>query len=102
MTDAPTPLVTLDEAKAHLKIEEADEDTDLQLKLDGAIELVVDYCDTQDPIWSSDTVPARVKSAILLVLGNLYGSRGDKTPSGPPISQNVEDLLYKWHTPALA
>lgn len=100
-------LVTLAAAKAHLRRDADDtaSNEDISQKLAAATEIVVAYCDPRSPPWTDETVPARVKSAILLVLGNLFGDRGDGVGSSAaagPITDRVEDLLYGLRTPVLA
>jgi len=86
-----TELVTLAEAKTHLRITTADGsagDADIQMKLDAATAIIVEYCattaywKTTTAEWDADTVPLPVKHAILLELGELYRFRGDD-PEGP-------------------
>ena len=45
MADPRTELVTLDEAKAHLRVVDDSEDTDITLKLRAAEQMAVAYLD---------------------------------------------------------
>lgn len=84
------PLVTLDQAKAHLRIDGADDAADLALKLAAATEMAVRYLDRAvyaddaqmqaaiadgtagiDPLVCTDMV----RAGILLILGDLYANR---------------------------
>jgi hypothetical protein len=72
-------VVTLDEAKAHLRVDGADDDADITLKLAAAEDDVSRYLGRPVPWTDADgvevPVPAAVKAAILLVLGDLYANR---------------------------
>jgi hypothetical protein len=86
-------IVSLEQAKAHLKLplDVTEEDDDLQLKLYIAHELVIDYLtqklddDEHDEWietmedWTASTAPKRVIGAILYQFAELYRYRGDET-----------------------
>lgn len=89
----PTPqLVTLDQAKEHLRIDSADGDADIALKLSAATEQAIAYLDRAvyaddaamqaaiaattagpDPMVCTDMV----RAGILLILGDLFSNRED-------------------------
>lgn len=94
-------LLTLQIAKDHLRITTADGDpgdADLQLKLDQAIAIIVEYCGTtawwRDVIvtWTEVTLPLAVQAAILLELGELWRFRGDDRADEGPASTDGFDL----------
>lgn len=98
-----TILITLDEAKAHIR-EDAPTvqiEADLTLKMAEAEETVLTFLEHQDTGWTSDTVPADVKAAILLVLTHLWEHRGDED-QGEAKSINVRSLLRMWRVPVFA
>lgn len=74
-------LVTLAEAKFHLRIDDTFSDVDLAEKITQASDIVTDYvgttaADGSTPAdWDTDTVPPRAKLATLLVLATIYASR---------------------------
>lgn len=80
-------IVTLDTAKRHLKITDADHDVEVQLALDNAEGNVRTECkDAWDPAWTTaDELPGTVYAAILVTLGALYENDGS----------NVSDTLEK-------
>jgi hypothetical protein len=119
-------LVTLDQAKQHLKLSlDADsEDDDLQLKLFVAHELVIDYLTQRVSdadawsatvsAWTAETAPKRVLAAILVQFAHLYTFRGDDGPNEVggrwkaevqgdigAISPDVIMLLYRFRDPAI-
>ncbi len=112
-------LVTLDQAKSHLKlpaISPDPQDDDLELKLQVAHENVMDYLsqrvsdqDTwQETVdaWTVDTVPKRVMAAILEEFSFLYRFRGDdeqKAPENPgdSVCPGAKRLLIRFRDPAL-
>lgn len=100
-------LVTLAQAKAHLKIAWNDEDDDISLKLTQAQDIVLDYLKKPDDEWTPSDVPGRVTSAILMVLTALYqaddnGAELLEGLSGGDISNPVVGVLYRLRDPALA
>lgn len=91
-------LITLSEAKRHLRILSDDQDQDIAAKALAASQIVVDYIDRADIEWTEATVPASVKAAVLLVLGALFEDR----EGGDPIGRAVTSLLMHYRRPALA
>ena len=79
-------LVSLDEAKRHLRVDGDHEDADIQLKLDAAIEMAIRYVD-RDVFATQAEMDAAVdsvdpllvtpmfKAGVLLYLGDLYANR---------------------------
>lgn len=123
----PDLLVTLAQAKAHLRLptDVTADDADLQLKLEVAQELVLDYVaqrvdDADDwsatvAAWDEDTVPKRVQQAILLQFAELWRFRGDDDPDDQPgqwkaqvqdeigmLSPAITRLLYRLRDPAIS
>jgi gp6-like head-tail connector protein len=108
-------FVTLDQAKARLRITSTDEDVDLQLLLDQAEAHVLNWCSVTTSSktvvdgWRADsaTVPDVVVAAILVQTGELDRFRGDD-PEGPPRLQNevlataVRELLRPYHDAVIA
>lgn len=79
-TNAPTvPLLTLDDAKMFLRIQDTDHDDDVTAARDAAQEAIVAYIggDSLDPTWTDATAPRAVVQAIRILLGHYYEHRGD-------------------------
>ena len=113
-------LVTLKQAKAHLKLplDVTADDKDLQLKLDAAHDLVGDYLeqrrDTDDGLtwalqveaWDKDTAPPRVIQAVCILFGVLARYRGDDEDQAKAdlgeLPRPVTALLYRLRDPAIA
>lgn len=87
-------LVTLEQAKLHLRVIGDDEDTDIQLKLNAATEMAVAFldravyasqADMDAAIAAGDPGPCpmvandMVRAAVLLLLGDLYANREEVT-----------------------
>lgn len=80
-------LVTLDQARKHLRLTGSYEDDDLQMKLTQAQAIVLDHVNqrrsdgdlwaAEIASWTEETVPRQVQAAILIQLGELYRYRGD-------------------------
>lgn len=97
-------LITLAQAKQQLVIETetTERDSELLLKMEEASDIVMDYLKSRaDQAWTSNSVPPRIRSAVLLVLTNLWAHRGDDG-SSDPISSAVASLLMRDRDPAVA
>ncbi|AHE52631.1 head-tail connector protein [Sphingomonas sanxanigenens] len=90
-------LVTLAEAKAHLRVEDDDQDADIDLKRLAAGDIVIDYIKRPDHGWTEATAPFLIKSAVLLMLGELFANR--ETADLPP---GARSILHRFRDPALA
>jgi len=111
-------LVTLQQAKDHLRLAFAEGDpreADLQLKLAAAEAAILDYCNTTDAWrtvtgdWAAATAPRQVIAAILLLVGELWRFRGDdgapEIPARDPLtdfSPQICGLLRRTRDPVLA
>ena len=94
-------LVTLEQAKAHLRVDGKDDDADIQLKLNAATEMAVTFIDRAVYASQADLDAARlvgdpgpyplvandmVRAGILLLLGDLYANR-EETITGTIATQ---------------
>lgn len=98
-------LVSLDRAKAHLRIDGNDQDEELSLKIADASDTVIDYLKRSDHGWDATDAPGQVQAAVLLVLGALWSQRegvGQNAEDLDPISPAVVSLLRRMRDPALA
>ena len=112
---------TLLEVKAHLRLSDwgespGPEDTDLQLKLDQAEDIVQTYIERPDDAdwadeiasWDDTSVPPGIKAAVLCMVGHLYRFRGDDAAADAPKAEHgflppqVVNLLHRWRDPAVA
>lgn len=66
------PLLTLEEAKLHLRVDDGDSDTLIEAYADAAVLSVLNHCDRQ--LVPQGAEPA-FKAAALLMLGDLYANR---------------------------
>lgn len=91
-------LVTIDQAKGHLRVTDDASNADIELKLEQASDIVIHYLKSQaNAGWSdgSVTVPSNLQAATLFILEDLYEHR--------PIDWTViERLLVSYRDPALA
>lgn len=92
-------LVKTEEAKTRLRIDFADDDALVAELVSEATDIIIDYLKKPDHGWTEETVPYRVKAAILLVTGSLYENReaGEEV-----LTSNVRDLIHRDRDPALA
>lgn len=103
-------LLTLADAKMHLRVTHAFEDAYLTQLCDAASDAVLGYLKRPTPEvdWTASTVPPRVKAALLLLLDDLYANRGaDGTTTAPRpadgyLPPRVTALLHRDRDPALA
>jgi len=105
-----TPLVTLIEMKAHLRISDTAHDADVSVIALAAQDAILAYLTTAaDPAWTTATTPLTVKHAIKLMTTHLYEHRGDDmdpsqsgaTPDAD-VWAAVERLLGRHRDPTLA
>jgi Phage gp6-like head-tail connector protein len=100
-----TPLVSLDTAKAHLRITDSDHDVDVEQKRKAAQDRVVAYVSAAaDPSWDELTVPTPIAQAILLLLTDFYENRGEAVVgAGTEHTWSaIERLLSMYRDPTLA
>jgi len=90
-------LVTLAEAKDHLRVTDDDSDTDIASKALMATDIVIDYIERPLHGWLADTAPPLIKAAILLVLGSLYDD-----DDADPLSLGVIRVLHRYRDPTAA
>jgi hypothetical protein len=84
------PLLTLVEAKEHLKITDTASDADIAEKLAEAEEYVFAKLGAAaDPSWDATTAPRMVRNAIKLVLDAFYERRGGEE-SGEQLRKALE------------
>lgn len=92
-----TALVTLDEAKTHLRILDDDQDFDVVMKIEAASEIVIDYIKRPDHGWTAATAPKLIKAAVLLVAASMFA---DREFGG--LSDSVKNILHRYRDPAVA
>jgi len=94
-------LVTIGDVRDRLRIDAPDDDFDVQAMTEQATDIVVDYLKKPDHSWTSETVPPRIKAAILLVVGRLYMDREGQLEGGI-LSDTVKALVHRDRDPAIA
>lgn len=100
-----TPLVTLAEAKVHLRLTDTVHDADITQKRDAAQEAILAYETlAADPAWTETTVPRAVKHAILLLLTHYFEHRGDdaRAAADEDVWLAIGRLLALYRDPTLA
>lgn len=77
---SPVELVTLTEAKRHLRVTTTDEDASIELYIQIASDAVLNYLKYPDESldWDSTTVPLGVKGAVLMQIAEFWAKRGDE------------------------
>lgn len=109
-------LVTLEEAKSHIYIDDSDNDNDLILKIEASSAIILDYLSQNGKPYELDSsglpeldssglpIPRNeVKMATLLLVGNLYKDReGNVGWSQGNLPFHVTALIYRLRDPALA
>ena len=88
-------MITLDEAKSHLRVDHTGDDADITIKLKLAASIVADYI---GPSTFHD--PDIVDAATFLVLGELYQNR--EAGSADVLSPTVKAILERLRVPAFA
>ena len=104
-----TALVTLAQAKTHLRIEHDDDDADIALKADQATAVILDYIKYPEgwEAWDETTVPLHIQAAILIMLSKLYDDRNAGADDNPNVAMgylppSVTALLHRSRDPAIA
>lgn len=92
-------LVALPELKIRLGFDFDHDDATLTLILGEAQDHVLKYVAAVDDAWTAQTVPARIKSAIILVSARLYANRDD---DGEILTPAVKSLLRRDRKPVVA
>lgn len=102
-------LVTLDQAKRHLRVWHDDEDDDVLEKADHASAIVVNYLNRDDLTWTDadngsppvkSDAPFEVQAAVLMVLDILWDVRnGGDIEYGQAdgyLSKPITAILHRW------
>lgn len=116
-------MITLEEAKTHLRVDHAEDDADISLKLFMANAIVKSYAGEVEAITEAATAAeaaavtdaeiaaaantsaksfeanAVADAAVLMVLGELYANR---EAGGDPLSPTVRAILSHLRKPVLA
>lgn len=82
-----------------------DEDyPDLQLKIAQAEDIIIGYLKTNNTGWDQDTIPPRIKAAMLMVLSALWDDREGEEDAGDYLKEDgpIARLLRRDRDPALA
>lgn len=92
-------IVTLEEAKGHLRYDDDSNDTELQIYLDSAESTILRYVDEEHRV---EPYPKEFKSAVLLYAG--YFDKHRNAESDAPVNGNfmpqpVQALLFTYRTP---
>lgn len=105
------PLITLDQAKTQIRVplDSVEYDEDLELKIEHATALVVDFLNRNEDDWVAGSPQASpsdqefplVQAAVLEVLTNLWRHRGDDGTADGPMTKRVELMLRGIRIPAI-
>lgn len=90
-------LISMDEAKMHLRIDDLESDADIETKAVMATAIIVDYIKNPDHGWTVETVPQVIKVAVLLMLAQLFSDRENATITDP-----IKNLLHRQRDPSIA
>lgn len=85
------PLYTLEEVKAHLRVEVADDDVLIKTFMDSAQEAVLQYCNLSIVPYGKE---AAFKVAAMLMVSDLYENRSGNVGL-PPASKSIVNP-YRW------
>jgi hypothetical protein len=105
-----TPLITLVDAKDHLKVRDDYHDAEIGRFVLGAQNAILDYLKRgADPAWTEATLPLHVRAAVLYLLTHHWKHRGDDmspTESGgtpdADVWDSIDRILARSRDPALA
>ncbi len=91
-------VVTLTEAKNHLRVTDTNEDSTIQIYLDAVDLNIISYLNRSAlPVDNSGNIPAAIKAAALLMIGDLYEHRESQV-IGQGVIENpaARNLLYPY------
>jgi hypothetical protein len=89
-------LVTAEQIADRARIDVAHESADLDAIAEEATDIVIGYIKKPDHEWTTETVPARIRTAIIMVAKALYDDEEQV------LSDNAKMLLHRDRDPALA
>jgi hypothetical protein len=99
--------VSLNDAKTHLRVKGTAHDADVQMKVDAASAIVLDYLKANaDPTWDETTTPLPIKTAILMMTAYLYEHRGDDPATRDDLYTDkgiwaeIDPILIRFRHPA--
>jgi hypothetical protein len=103
-------IVSLQEAKDHLRIDNDAEDADLTLKIQASSQIILDYLRKSESDYGEDSdgileTPTSVKMACLILVGILYRDRdGEESKNWNQgyLPFSVTALIYQLRNPALS
>lgn len=91
-------IVTIDEAKLHLRIMGEDEDDVIQIYMAAAEEYIANYIDGDIP-GSTDSppdIPYSIKAAALLLIAGMYENRQSEGTEQIYRNEAVDNLLFPY------
>lgn len=100
-------LITLDQAKLHLRIDNDDHDDQLEEIIEDASGIILDYLKMESTAYQTtagepEDVPRSVVSAVKLGVSALF-ENPEQDERGPLVlSQTVKNLLMRLRDPAIA
>jgi len=92
-------LISLQTAKAHLRITTEEADADIYAKKQQAEAIVLDRCNTTaawrttTATWTESTLPGAVQAAMLLMLTHLYEQQGSDPQATAAVDAAVMALI---------
>ncbi len=94
-------MVTLEQAKLHLRVDHYDEDTLILSQIDAATQSVANYLDMDVDDMELLPMPAPVEAAILLRVGELYEHREGVYDRPLVTNPTFERLLWPYRSLAV-
>lgn len=100
-------LITVDQAKLHLRIDNDDHDDKLQEIISDVSEIILDYLKVDSALWQTtdgepEDVPGAVRAAVKLGVSAMF-ENPEQDEKGPLVlSQTVKNLLMRLRDPAIA
>lgn len=101
-------LVSMEVAKAHLRVTSDDQNADIALKVDQASAIILERCNSTawwraiTPTWTEDTVPGSVQQAVLVLLTHSFEHRGDDMTPDEMLWAAIDRLIAMNKDPVIA
>ena len=94
-------MVSLEQAKTHLRVDHADEDVAILAMIEAATQSIANYLDMTDAEITQLPLRAPVEAAVLLRVGDLYLNREAAVERPLMVNPTFERLLWPYRKMAL-
>lgn len=99
-------LVTLEAVKRRQRIWHDDDDADLEIMIEQASDIILNYIGKSETEWTDTTAPPLIQAAILYQVGVMWADRGTSDPIYAPadgyLDRRITSILHRYRKPVMA